>query len=547
MTRTAFRVATLTLLLAGLVQSDATAWGERARRGLTVMALQVLKQDYPAVFKPSGVTGKNYERDVIRGGQAGRSVLNGVVPLNNEQEIVQAIGTEIQLLRDARKYGPTSYFTYRMGVLAALVADTMIPYGFAWTPDEEAIQAQVNQDIDTNLDGYGFTPSQHYREYLRDVRDYFHKRRPFYHDDKRLIAHDYLEGTGYSGYLKQGGRAYFAKSVEAIADVWHTVLRPEGDATQAPASRRVLAWYFVQEIEYLLTEKENIHQADKSYEHFQTVNPGLVEPYEKLGDLYYAFGSEQAQMRGVREWTVAYDMGGPDRNRVSSKLSAHFLNEGYAYLAKAEQIDAEEEDLLNALRAFEKALDFERTSQEAADRIQETNVAIEERRIRFENDLAIIASGESVQKKADNLKLSEDFGNAIETYKQATVMFGAVSEEFRELDKTAKESIRKINKQITDVINVVLDKASDAIHDGERLVEEHKYQPAIDTYDKVEGILSVIPDDVKEALLQEKKDLTAMAETKKDEAKRAQTRYENAMKEQELARQANSGSGGGGN
>ncbi len=538
MHRMTWKTGALTALVAVLAAQSAVAWGPRAQRGITAMAMQVIEQDYANPFHLGGV---NHERDVLVGCVAGPGVLAGSLPMGSESDIVQAIANEIQLLRDVRDMGPSSYFAFRMGVLASLVSDAIVPFGFAWTAEEKQLQTQINQDIDAHLDSYGFVRQQRRREYIRDPQKYFEERRAFFKDDKRIIQEDYVNGKGYDAFLSQGGKAYSTFCVEAVADVWHTVLRKEDDPTHNETSARQLTWYFVNEIEYLLNTKHNLYGADKVYKHFESVNPGIAEAYSRIGDIYYAYGTDDAKERGVREWRIAYELGGPERRQVAKKLADHYLARGNAFLANAELPGAAEDDLDNALNAFETALDFDNTNDEAADLIQHTHVLIKERNERFETNVKIIATAQKVQEEADKARLNGDFGNAINTYRQSISLFEAVSDEFKKQDQLAKDSVRRLKKNITDVINEVLDQASDAIDSGERAVEQNKYEEAIDSYAKVPGIVSVIPEDVNPALTQDKNDIIQLSEEKIEEAKKAKTRYQQFQEEQRRQAQQQGG------
>lgn len=512
----------------------AHAWGDRAQRSITLMGMQLLKQEYPQTFRASD---SNYERDVIAGAEDGHDVLMGIMPIESEGESIQAIGTEIQLLRNVRSYGPGSYFAYRMGVLSALVSDVVLPYGFGFTAREQRIQAAINADIDAVLDGYAYKQNQRYRNFLNTPTEYFQMRRKFYNEDKRIIGEDYDLGRGYKGFLSESGEVYFSRAVESVADVWYTVMRPEAGPGIEPASRRSLTWYFVHEIAYLLEEKHNLAAASKAYDNFEQVNPGIADAYERIGDLYYAYGTEASVKRAVDEWQKAHNMAGADRQRVASKLSSHFLEVGRDYLALSSEPGSDPNLLTNALHAFEEALNFDRTSNEAATLIQETNVAKRRKEERFQTTLDIIAKGSEVREQAERQRLAEDLGNAIQTYRKAIVIFEAVDDEFADQEKTAKENIQGLKKDISEVINDILDLASDAIDDGEQLQDNHQYEQAIASFKKVPTIVAMIPEDVKQQHLDDKDQMLTLAGDKEDEAKRAKLRWEEAQREQQAAAQ----------
>jgi len=526
------------MLLCIVCSPDVQAWGPRATRSITAMALQVLKHDFPNTFRPSGIVGPNFERDVMTGASDGWQKLGDRLVLTSDETVIQAIASEILLLREARLYGPTSYFAYRMGVLASLTASIMLPYGFAWTPEEVELRRAIITDIEKNLDSYDFSVPQKHRTFIRSATDYFEQRRAFFEEDKRLIAHDYKTGVNYDGIMKQGGRAYFIRAIETIADVWNTVLRADvvsKEFTLSKPSARTLTWYFLDEMEFLINSKDNMVQVEKVYSNFEKVNPGIAEAYDQLGDIFYANTNEIVKARGVVEWQKAYELGGPGRTRIGQKLSAHYMQDGEHYMEIASKPGAEDTDLNNALNAFERALQYDRTSQKAAELIQATHVAIRERGERLEVTLNIIATGERIHEEANRARERGDFANAISTYRQSIGFFEAIDDEFREQANTAREKIRRLRREITDVINEVLDAASQEIDNGDRAREQKQYDTALGHYNRVASVVAVIPEDESPTVLQDKQDVITLAAKKVEEANIERLRYEQAQMEQQAA------------
>ena len=518
-------------IVGGLVAGDAAAWGPRAQRAIAIGAIQMIRREFPGSFKAKK---NNYAEDVVRGAAAGAEVLAKSVPLTNQEEALTAVGTQIQMLREVRQFGMGSYFAFRMGVLAALLGDAVLPYGLVWSPTTMRLREQIESDIDAHLESYRFKPSREYRQYIRNMEEYFRARFRFYADDKKMIADDYTRGQGYDGFLRKAGQAYFGRAVEAVSDAWYTVLRPEGDASDVPPSSTVVARYFVDEIAYLLGEKRNIYQADKTYSSFAAVNFGLTELYEQVGDLYYGYGTQEARERGVREWRIAFSEGGTHRRSVASKLSNHYLRLGQEYFGKAEGAGASERDLPNARDAFMQALEFDRGSDIAAKLLNETNIAIAQREERRQMAIDIISSAEQVMRQADKHGVAKDFGNAIATYKKAITLFEAVTDEFDEQSNTAKESVKAINKSINDVVIEVLDTASEAISQGERLVDEQHWDDGVEMYKRVPDIVSVIPPELA-THSRHKKEVLEIAVRKIEEAKAAKQRFVEAEKARKAA------------
>jgi tetratricopeptide (TPR) repeat protein len=537
-----WKLGVIVAVLVGLVSYEAAAWGPRAQRAINSTAIQVIRSIYPNAFKTND---NNYEQDVLRGAAASPKLLNGGKPFLREEDAIAAVQNEIRLLRDVRKFGCGSYFSFRMGALAALVSDLILPFALDPSPQAAAIRDSMQADIDARLDSYTFMTTQRGREYVRNAKQFFAERRSFLVDGKRLIADDYQRGKGYEGYLKEAGPAFFGRAVETVADIWHTVLRVETDPSDVAPSPKVVTWYLVDQIQYLLAEKKNFHQATVAYEDFERATTDVPEAFEKVGDLFYAFGADEARDRGVREWRLAYDQAGADRRRIGKKLADHYIKIGETLLAAGTRPKASDQDLPNALGAFTQAIEFDQTNDLAARRINETNVAISERKARRELNVNMIASADKVMVQAEKSRLAGDFGNAIATYNQAIGLFQAVGEEFEDQSRTAKESAKEINKNITDIINEVLDAASDAIDKGDKAVDEHRWDDAVTSYNRVPNIVNVVPGDASTTHGKDKLDIIELSKKKIDDAKLARNRYEETERQRKAAAEVEAAKRGG--
>jgi len=538
MSRTVAKISICVSVILSLTALDAAAWGPRAHKAISATAIQVIRRTYSNAFKTYDA---NYEEDVIRGALAGTAMLNKGKPFTREADAIAAIDNEIRLLRDVRDFGFGSYFSYHMGLLGALVSDLMLPYALMDTPESAAFKEKMQADIDAHLDKYAFRPQQKRREFIYSAQEYLSTRRVYLADNTRMIADDYRRGSGYNGFLKEGGEAWFTRATEAVADAWHSVLLIRSDYPEVAPSKKVVAIYLVDEIRYLLNERKNFYQATKIYENFETVGEGLADAYERIGDLFYAFGTQEAMERGVREWRLTYDMSGADRRRVGKKLGDHYVTVGEGHLKKAARPGASDDDLPNALNAFTEALEFDQTNNTAAARINETNTAIAERKERRQLNVNIIASAEKVKVQAEKKRLEKDFTAAIDTYKQAIGLYEAVDDEFQDQANAAKESVKEINKNITDVINEILDAGSDAIDRGDKAVDEKNFAAGMDEYKKVEAIVSVIPGDETTTHGKNKREMIELSKKKIEDAKLAEQRWEEVKRQQEAAAKAAAG------
>lgn len=530
MERRIFLAAVMLGVVMAMAAQDASAWGSRARRAVCATALPVERKTISNAFRTDDIS---YEEDIFRGALAGSSVLGSDRPLTTEADAIMAIDNEIRLLRDVRKFGPGSYFAYRMGALAATVSDLLLPYSMDTSGKGATLKKQIESDIDAKIDKFVYISRQKDRIYVRNGETFIAERRAQHANAAQVIADDYQRGSGYAGYLKSGAQSIFGQSVDAVADIWYTVLRVQPDPEMAEPSREVVCWYLVKEVQYLLGEKKNFHQATKSYEHFEALGVHEAKAVDTMGDLFYKFGSQEAVDRGVHEWQLAYDMTGADRRAIGQKLSTHFAKIGDEALAAAAKPGATEQDLPNALNAFTRALDYEQTNDVIAKKITETNAAIADRKARRELNVNIIASAEKVKAQAEKSRLGSDFGNAIATYNQAIGLYEAVDQDFPDQANSAKEATKQIKKNITDITNQVLDSASDTIDKGNKAIDEHRYDDANAAYDRVPTILAVISGDETTTQGKEKRDLIELAKKKIDEGKVAKQRWEELQRKRE--------------
>jgi tetratricopeptide (TPR) repeat protein len=527
MSRNLFRFATGACVALCVVVTDAAAWGPSAQRAITETAIKLIRQDYTNAFKSED---SEYFNDVLRGAQDGHEALRGAELLNNERLAIERIGTEMQLLRTIRKQGTGSFFAYRMGVLSALVSDLVLPMGLADSPRYARIREQMEVDIDRHLRGYAFQPIRDPLRSIRFPQEYFKSYRSFNDDALIIIAADYTSGAGYNGYMKQAGPKFFRDSVRAVLDTWHTIIESNSNVYDSDPSAEAQTWYRVDEIAYQLKVKNNSRQANNAYTYFSTVNPGIMEAYEAVGDLFYDFGEKQ---QGVREWEYALQFPGAGRNRIIDKLSEHHINVGRAALADAQQdASARDLELSRALRAFEKALQYKRTSQEAVDMISQTNATIREREEHRELIMGIMSGAQEVMQQAQAAEETQDYSNAIETYYTAIQLYGGVDNEFPEQKELAESSTRTANSQIRGIISNLLDKANEAIADGQNAQDEQNWEEARQQYQRVATILDPVPDDVSSTHGKEKQDLLSKAEERLAQLEIEKKRWEEQMQNQ---------------
>jgi len=526
MTRKTLTLALMALVLLGFAGEEAAAWGPRAQRAIATTSLQLLRRNFP---QESESTASKYEADVVRGALDGYQWIGGDLAVSNPVDASRAVEAQIRLLRSIRQFGIGSYFSYRLGVLSSLVSDLVLPYALDTSAPARSISDQIRADIDAHVAEYRVKPDRKKPVYVRDPLSYFARKRQFFSDARTIIAADYESAKGYNGYLEQAGPAAFTNAVESVVDVWFSVLTDKAPGGEQKPSPQAQTWYLVNEIEYLLVSKQNRYEADKTYEYFKRVNPGIMETYERVGDLYYQSGHTD---RGVEEWQKALELPSPIRTRVLEKLTNHYLRTGEEFLVDAEDPEQAEQALSQALHAFEQALKYDRDNQEAADKLTETRQTIKMREERRQFAINIIASGEKIMQDAEAAAKAGNAEQAIALYQRAESVLETVDEEFPAQQKAARDNTNTITNQIRDLINTLLREADSAIANGDQALEQRKFDMAADYYNQVKRIVGPIPTDESATYGQRKQELIEKAEAKLAEVETERKRFEEMQRQQ---------------
>ena len=181
----------------------------------------------------------------------------------------------------------------------------------------------------------------------------------------------------------------------------------------------------------------------------------------------------------------------------------------------------------NALEAFTTALEFDQANDLAASRINETNSAITARQERRTTNVNMIAAAAKVMTQAEASNVAGDYANAIATYKQAQSLFEAVDEEFADQSQSAEDNVKTIQKNITDIINKVLEAATATIDEGDAAKNSKRFADAIKCYERVPQILGVITEDETTTHGKDKLDLMNLAKSNIGLAQEAERREKN--------------------
>jgi hypothetical protein len=534
-TRQLLRAGTICAFI-GLIAVNAAAWGPRAQRALMNTSLQLLRTEYGAEYFPGGSF--QFERDLIAGALAGHESLDHQYA--TVDQAINVVTMEIQLMRAVRSYGVGAYYAYRMGVLGSLVGDLYLPFalGAVDVPRKSEILRRMEEDLDEHVTGIEFTLPRRPLDYVRSPNDYFASASQDRERDALLIATDYARGEGYGGFLSQADERYFSRAVRGVADVWNTVLAVKPGLTQVNPSERALTWYFVNEIRYLLAQKNNVPAAKEAYDHFASLNPGIIEAYEAVGDAFYQAGERQ---RGVEEWQLAVRFSGPARDRIIRKIANHYITIAQENIADSERPESSPRALPDAIAALEQALNVDRTNTRAADLLEEAKIALKEKNERRQVAISLVAAMEKLEIEARNARQDQIYEEAINLYERVQTVSEGVTQEFPEQFNSAEQMANDASAAIDQILTEVLDEAQKAIDAGDAAMDDNRFEQARQYFRQVPGILQVIPADADANYTEEKQKLAEHASEKLTEVDRAERLWQ---EQQEQLRQQQEQGGG---
>ncbi len=403
------------------------AWGPRAREGIARTSIRVVS---PVL----GNLLRDYEDDVIAGATVSEQELLERFPHYGFEDPILAVDAEIDLLRAAKASGFSPYLAYRMGVLGQLVAAMNQPF-FTVPGSKSDHQFKERYQMDAESFASGIPYESAKREYVVDVRSYFDRRRDYLTDAEALISSDYSSGVGFKGYARRSLNVIFSTAVNAVADVWYTVLGEAPVPARTPVRVVSLRDYYVDAVGFYLQRDED-ERAGAQFALLETTGTLDADTVKKVADKYYANARYD---RAISMYRTVLEKD-PRRADVRKRISDYFFTEGLALLEQRKYGEAE--------KAFDQVLKTDVGRGDAREKKLEAAKLLAER----EDRLALARQRvEDAQRKAESAARAEaqrKFAEAVALYRQANSMYVQVSNEFEEEFLAAAEAARRIEAKV---------------------------------------------------------------------------------------------------
>ncbi len=386
--------------LAVIVSLPAAAWGPRTQYAIVSNAVQLISKD-------SNIPLVRLQKDLLNGAQLSMEMIGSLYP-DMVRGPVTAIESELGLLRAVESGRVDPYFAFRLGVLGKLVAEATSPMGNADPTYRNLYYADVEKSIQR-------APLQNQPRTLVEPAAYFSRvmAEANYHND--MLIKEYQDGIGFQGVAGAILSDDASRSVNAVADVWHTILT--GRAVAGNVSERQVQRYVVDAMAFYINRG--------SSEEIDTVSARLGGLVGQTPDMRIQIGDmlSEAELyaRAMTEYQAVLAVA-PDRRDVVEKIARYYVSRGQRAL--------EDERLEAALADFETAVQADPLHPTAESlRIQAVEL-IAARDARLAKNREDLEAGEKFQGMAEEEALSGRYAEAIALLHQAVNRYNEVTEEF---------------------------------------------------------------------------------------------------------------------
>jgi len=393
---------------------SASAWGPVTQTSITTAAAHVLARDdeYPLT---------KLLRYVRQGAEVSPAVQNEMHPLF-EIDHVGAIQREMFLLQSVRGDRVDPYFVYRLGVLGKLVVQASAPLANSSTRVRDRYYADVERGIDgVDLDVQA--------RKLVDPRAYFTFITSEASKNDQTIIIDYQGGIGFRGYPASALSIDASRSVNAVADVWYTILSSAAPAFElSPSNMRE---YTLGAVRFYL-EARNLREADAAYQEAEARSILTIDVQKSIGDLFFDAGLAE---RAIEEYQKVLTRS-PGRRDVTERMSRHYELVGDEAMSRRNLEDARD--------AYTKALQIDSLHPDAQRKLLDVESRIFARDERLVTQRIAAEEARELEHRAEEAAVRRDYAQAIALLRQAEQRYGKITDEFPAEARTANIGLRNV-------------------------------------------------------------------------------------------------------
>ena len=429
----------LVLVLFAIPAQPSSAWGPHAQRSITGAAAHVLSQDNQ--YRLTRLL-----KYVLQGASVSEAEQAAMHPAF-KIDPVASIQREMFLLQSVRGSRIDPYYVYRLGVLGKLVAQATAPLAQA----SPGVRQRYYADVETAIDGVSLKAEA---RKLVDPRAYFILVTSRAWENDQMIIVDYQGGVGFRGFAGPALSNDASRSVNAIADVWYTIMSSAAPTFElSPSNMRE---YTLGSLKFYL-DIENIQEAQATYEEAASRNILTADLQKAIGDLYFDAGLPE---RAIEEYNKVLAKS-PGRRDVTERMSRHFEMVGDEANAR--------QNLEGAREAYASALKIDSLHPVAQRKLLKVEAKIFARDERLAAQRLAIEQAREFDDRAGESAVRRDYAQAIGLLREAQSRYGEVSNEFPVESRQATLGLKDVSLRIGELKRELISNAQSLSGTGFRL------------------------------------------------------------------------------
>lgn len=406
------------LLIVCLFVAPAYGWGPDAQLAIVDAALNLITREQNIQL--------NVLRDHARAGAGISPVVMEALFPDMQPDPLRAIETEIALLTVVRTVRIDGYFAWRLGALGKLVSRVTAPL----VTEEPALRAQYYSDAEKAINRIMIK-----NEPRRAITSISQLERIMLeaNSGNSLIASEYRNGVGFRGAASAQLSADISRSINAVADVWYTIL--SSSTTPGNISESQLRNYVINAYAYFI-ENGNYAELDVLDSSYPKLVSYSADMNAKIGDLLYA--ARQFQ-RAIKAYESAV-LNDPSRRDIVAKIADYYYQQAEEAL-KNNQLE-------EAMKGFEKALSVnllhptaERRRLEVAELIRKRD----EQQAFYQEQLK---QAEELRQLAEEEALKNRFSEAVVLLRQSEEVLKTVGDEFPSEAQRRARGLREVQARM---------------------------------------------------------------------------------------------------
>lgn len=440
-------LVTRTICISAVAMAVAVApaygWGKVAQRIISWTAIRALPPDQQQMLML-------FEAEVIDGATSSDELVARYFMRDSVGETARAVAYEMSLLRTELSRGLDEYAAYRFGVLSQVVADLNQPFGESRIDgaqnieDTSEMRRQYELDVDRAMQGvrYGYKR----RKPVYDTEAYFAGARRYVQQAEFFLSQDYMRGDGFGEYGLRSLNLYFDNAVNAVADIWFTVLRPLQITPLIQPKPSAIGQFRIEGVRYFLEVGQDKQAADV-VSRLRTDGFMNVETEKRVSDAYYDTARHSRAIDGYLRVLAQQ----PNLPEVRGRVSSYYYALGSAYVKSGL--------LEEAQRAFEHVLAHD-PQYRAARLALDTTIGLVAAREERHNQLRTrMRMAEASEERASRSAADRDYAGAMRQLHNAAAVYSIVTTEFHKEYRDARRQLASISQQIANYSDTIVREA----------------------------------------------------------------------------------------